>query len=541
MPSSTASSATDADSGSETEIPQLAALFLVKFDQRVGYTIAWKRASVDVALDGAVEFKSLPSGLHTVKHDLIYFLHEGYAGLSAFVNAPASEAQRNANFVAVGALVALSYGRLGRSWLLAPRLQKIAGALARDSDATVLLDEFWDEQSKPHAQGSISKLDTPKGHSRARALSTLTAVVPTEQSLPPYHPALAILESIDTFGPLVFRLQQAALLRKRILFVGSPPVKSTCEFVFNLSLLATIPHSVSELLPPGTDSLVRLRSLFSIGIHDIPLLEKFKSSEGATVEDELPSEGWVACTTDEIMATKKQLYDVVVELPPTYDAQPSKRRWPTMKTSDGTLLRASQRDVWRYRLLQRELWKVRHQREEENGHADNDEQAALLSPGNTTDNDDGSNESYDDTVAEPMNLSRLAYLGFMWWASAGERDAYTTAEHEHDRELLGDLSDFTASNGLHTAIIAYFHRTTSSLMTQLAGLVEAADDEDEDEEDDEQGVLRIGKDDISRLGLDTWSEADKAFLQEMLWTYFGRRAEVHSASIECCGLRIPVF
>jgi hypothetical protein len=55
-----------------------------------------------------------------------YFIHEGYAGLSAFANGVASEAERNAHFVAVGILVPLSYGRLGRSWLHAPRLQKIA-------------------------------------------------------------------------------------------------------------------------------------------------------------------------------------------------------------------------------------------------------------------------------------------------------------------------------------------------------------------------------------------------------------------------------
>jgi hypothetical protein len=181
-----------------------------------------------VTLDGAVEFKSLPSGLHDVQSDLVYFVHEGYAGLSAFAKGEASAEERNANFVSVGILVSRAYGRLGRSWLLAERLRKLATALAADVSATTPLEEFWNEQSRPQvcAAGDSAK----KGQGRARALSTITAVVPSDQNLPPFHPALSMLKYVEVFGPLVFRLQQAALLRKRILFVGSAPVRTCCEF-----------------------------------------------------------------------------------------------------------------------------------------------------------------------------------------------------------------------------------------------------------------------------------------------------------------------
>ena len=230
------------------------------------------------------------------------------------------------------------------------------------------------------------------------------------------------------------------------------------------------------------------------------------------------------------------MYDVIVEIPPTYDAPAEKKHWPTIRTSDGTQIKASQRDVWRYRLLHHELWKYRNQTTAVNGDEDADDETGLLAKADASEAEDDFNESYDDKVVEPMSWSRFAYLGFMWWASAGEKDAYTTEEHDRDREILGDLSDF--QDGLHTAIIAYFHRTTSALFTQAAGLIEAADD---DEDGEEGEALVISKDDISRIGLDTWSEADKVFIQELLWTYFGRRAEVHGASLECCGVRIPVF
>jgi hypothetical protein len=278
--------------------------------------------------------------------------------------------------------------------------------------------------------------------------------------------------------------------------------------------------------------------LFSLGIHDIPLLEQLrtpKSNGDQSPENEPPSEGWVACTTDEIISTKKHLYDIIVEIPHSYDAPSAKRKSPTIRTSDGTHIKASQRDMWRYRLLHHELWKYRHGAAELNGDADTDDQTGLLPQSNMAEAEDDFNESFDDKSIEPMTWSRLAYLGFMWWASAGEKDAYTTEEREQDREILGDLSDFQDS--LHTAIIAYFHRSTTALFTNLAGLIEAADDE----ADEEDAVLTIDRDDMSRIGLDTWSETDKAFVQELLWRYFGRRAEVHGANLDCCGVRIPVF
>lgn len=55
-----------------------------------------------------------------------YFIHDRYAGISAFVNVPGDESQRNAQMLSVGALVPLSYGRLGKSWRHADGLHKLA-------------------------------------------------------------------------------------------------------------------------------------------------------------------------------------------------------------------------------------------------------------------------------------------------------------------------------------------------------------------------------------------------------------------------------
>jgi hypothetical protein len=136
--------------------------------------------------------------------------------------------------VAVGVLARKDgeYGRLGRSWLVAGRLESIAKAIAADEEGDVApLEEFWAElQERTRGHETEGADGETRGHIRARAISTGSAVLKDEEKLPAYHPALSILAYVDMFGPLVFRLQQAALLRKRVLFVGAAPVRAICEF-----------------------------------------------------------------------------------------------------------------------------------------------------------------------------------------------------------------------------------------------------------------------------------------------------------------------
>lgn len=301
-------------------------------------------------------------------------------------------------------------------------------------------------------------------------------------------------------------------------------------------MLSSIPPHAANLLSPGTEALLRLPALFSVGVHDIPKLEQLQpqKANGASEPDEdVRTRGWVACTTDEIITTKKKLFDIVVKMPETYDAPSQKKNWPVIKTSDGTQIKASQRDLRRWKMLQRELWKHRGSSSEE---GDEEDDLAPLTKRNDAE-DSNSLESVGDDVVEPTTWPQLAYNGFMWWASAGEQDSYATTERDRDRDLLGDLSDYADS--LPTAIIAYFHRSTTQLIQNLNGIIERSDDDDETEEDD--GTLLLDKGDVSRMGLDTWSEADRAFLSEFSWMYCGRMVEVRGTSVDCCGMRLPVF
>lgn len=551
-----------------------------------------------------MEYKSLPSGLHNVREDLIYFVHdEDYAGISAFLNVSAEEADRNALMLAVGALVPLSYGRLGKSWKHALGLKALAKTLVQDPAKTQPLKEFWlahklptEEDSQKEAaesppdgqakrkQGQASP--NGKMRTRNRAVSTASALAPPGQALSSHHPALSLPVMLDTFGPLIFPLYKAALLRKRILLMGQAPVELACNFVYDISILSGIPSSVSDLLP--LEPLpTRLRPLFAAGVHDMATLAQGSrdtnpSSEGT---DEGMGYGWVACTTDDILSLKDHLFDTLVTIPPSYSNQAKEKIWPRVEVKKGTEIKATQRDLRRYRTLRREL------RRFPSGHSShaskylNIGQASDLPFENTQETYDDASSTLDAQLAEPQSWSALAYSSFMWWASAGEKRTDLDEEADHDAALLRHFDNHRAdtpdrprslrkspsrspgTEGMDTAparlemtIIGYFHRLTTLVFKTLSDIIDASDYPDTDEvenenaDGDENGgqkrqkhssetpedvdAVYVSSEDMSRMGLDIWSESDRDFVRELVAFYWGRKADVRGATVECCGVKI---
>ncbi|KAK4545309.1 hypothetical protein LTR36_003489 [Oleoguttula mirabilis] len=535
--------------------PPIAAVFLVIFDQKVGYTVAWKRALADIELDG-VEYKTLPSGLHGVKSDLVYFIQGQHAGVSAFAQGVADARHRNASFVAVGALVPLDHGKLGRSWLHAAELRELAKGLVKNTSDTRALELFWKKhrQDNGNQKGSASSAtqhrdSLPAGLKRKRGSFDATTELKLDAEGAIDHPALYMPALLDAFGPLLFPLYRAALLRKRILLLGSPPVQLNCNVVYILSVLSSIPHPVNDLLQPDTEPLFRTQPLFSVGIPDIPVLSSHSSKSG-----------WLATTTDDILGEKPQLWDLLVELAPGVEG--AKRRWPRFRTSDGKVVKATQRDLRRYRLLRGALKRMRlarkRYRDDEDNDLDEDEDddEAPLMRSSTFLKDSADPEemqSGDNEVVEPVSWTAAAYDSFMWWASAGEQDAWEKEEIHADQELLMDLpaiqdamvapsSDDEEENKLFraqevaTVLTAYFHRLTGSIIQTLADIVQEADDETE--EGIEEDAIVVTADEVKKMGLDAWNENDVEFVRQAMRLYFGREAAVAEGGVRMCGMRV---
>jgi hypothetical protein len=63
----------------------------------------------------------------------------------------------------------------------------------------------------------------------------------------------------------------------------------------------------------------------------------------------------------------------------------------------------------------------------------------------------------------------------------------------------------------------------------------SSNDDNGGEDDD---VVLISSSDVAEMGLDPWSETDRAFVQELSAVWFRRKVRVRGARIRCCGVEI---
>lgn len=493
-----------------------------------------------------------------MKDDLVYFIHGNHAAVSAYVQGEADARQRNANFVTVGAFVPLSYGRLGRSWMHAADLKRLAQDIVSNGHKSEALEQYWEQHqvkeapaSLPGSSSSSRRLSTPTDldRKRKRARSDASGHISGKDTLPEDHPAQSISDLLNVFGPLLFPIYRLTLLRKRILILGNPPVQQSCNFVYILSILSGIPQELAEFVQPDQSTPLRIHTLFSVGIHDIPMLSD--STENCS---------WLACTTDDILGEKKSLYDILVTLPDSTFASRETSHRPTLRTSDGVSIKATQRDLRRYRLLRAELDRIQSLSTRYRDDLDEEANPGDLLPlmrASTTNllQEVKHSEPNESDVVEPVSWTAMAYNGFMWWASAGEMEAWENEEVRTDRQLLEDLSQLEDvlprpgergvadgaslkpnSEVVATIMTAYFHRLTAQMVQPLADLVEDADD------DTEEGIadsaITINGDDVRAMGLDSWSAGDLDFAKNMLELYFGRDAIIDPGGTRICGVRV---
>ena len=341
--------------------------------------------------------------------------------------------------------------------------------------------------------------------------------------------------------------------------------------VYILSMLSSTPISLMASLQQPSEALARLQPLFSVGVHDIPFLEVLSKSSTFETQDndeefDQPENGpgWIACTTDDILGTKTNLHDLVVELPLSHSKNPRDRKRPTIKLSKTQKeIKATQRDLRRYHILRRAMQPLKEVHAQPADDQDNESQP-LLSSSSTAVEDDAVDDESD--VVEPTTWSELAYTSFMWWASAGEKEQTVLDEENMDSSLLDDLADtsqhladerryrdedndeatLSAGNAaaeppdgqrdarFETAIIAYFHRLSKKMFEVGAEVVDFGRSNDDATED----LDKIDREALRSMGLDAWSVGDREYVREFFRLWFRRDVRVDPLEIECCGVRI---
>lgn len=437
---------------------------------------------------------------------------------------------------AIGVLVPLSLGRLGKGWKHARHIKELAQLVPRialsshsgmltskfcrseyvkDMSNTQLLSEYWEMHQIRESESfdgipdspldsPVSMFKNPGELLRGQISSDAMVLESPRPGLAPYHPASSLSEFIDCFGPLVFPLYRTALLRKRILLVTEAPVHLPSDYgtlflplpictvfmmslltpvlVYALSLISSLPNSLIPLLPSDDFPAHRPRPLFNIGVHDITLLSSFVGTDSRPGKDR----SWIACTTDSVLGMKSDLYDVLVTLPPPYSKNAAKKVYPQIVMSCGKdrkikrnsvqvpHLKATQRDVRRFTTLRKGMRRFFHS---ENS----------SSIGSDEEDFDTASTFSSASIVEPLPWPRRAYTSFIWWASAGEkRGGLTEDEEEQDEQderllITGDNISSLPTELPVVALVTYFRRLTTQIFVTVSDAIARHDGDDNDE------------------------------------------------------------
>lgn len=239
----------------------LAAVFVARFDQTIGYIIDWKTGVEDLS---GVEFKVMPSGSHEVTTDLILFSHMKLFGIAFFrtlVNHNQLQHQRGAEMVAVGVLSETLAGLDEHSGDL-----KIFSATVMSNRKEIYgpeLQEFYEAFQK----------------------QTLIELPLESQAL--FKP----VQLIYRYGVKIFTIWRYSLLRKRILILCDSPVEAACREVYSVFQLGA-PYNLND----ETNSSELLK--FYVALSNITEIEG--------------KDSFIACTSDKICQKKTQLYDLLI-------------------------------------------------------------------------------------------------------------------------------------------------------------------------------------------------------------------------------------
>jgi len=274
--------------------------------------------------------------------------------------------------------------------------------------------------------------------------------------------------------------------------------------------------------------------------------------------DAVDEQGWVACTTDAVLALKPHLYDILVTLPhqnayPSVAASksnpikiPNGNNHPTLTSSSGEVLKPTIRDFRRWKRLRLEL--------------------PLPKPS-------GPDPEFDD-LSYYRTWTEFICSGLFWWATAGEanysedfdsneaEDDYFLSETPARRGTLGEgvpllersdtidslsnidsirtrtrsdtllsrASGFGAGFGeADVGAMVYFHRMTARMVSTLSAIIDS--NELAEDGGEETPATKVTHEDLMRMGLD-WTERE--FVREMCRTWFGGEIVYDKGRSDCC-------
>ncbi|KAJ3753991.1 hypothetical protein EV360DRAFT_87263 [Lentinula raphanica] len=316
----------------------LVAIFHASFHPTRGNIIDWSlKASEDLNLDN-IEFNALPSGLHLIEQDTVYFSKDGHQGVCAFRRVKSTEAgHRGFRLSSLGVVLAKS--TRPKPWRHVAALKNLIVMLyARMEVSDTLQPSETDYQpSRTYFEEHKVKAVDLGG---AGDWSGWSHELDGENSNPSImNPTLHLPHLLRILGPSTLTLYKYVIGRKRILIYTLPPVEAACilchvaaDFCYEQQV-----DSTSNRLPGKNKGGIDVLGMITLS--DVDRLQAESKS----------GKGWIACTTDAIFLERPSYYDLLIDLTtstpnkatrptfyssrPIYSQQASSSRGPTHRLS----------------------------------------------------------------------------------------------------------------------------------------------------------------------------------------------------------------
>eukprot|EP00002_Diphylleia_rotans_P019885 TRINITY_DN3844_c0_g1_i3.p1 TRINITY_DN3844_c0_g1~~TRINITY_DN3844_c0_g1_i3.p1 ORF type:complete len:326 (-),score=42.42 TRINITY_DN3844_c0_g1_i3:656-1633(-) len=241
---------------------QMFAIFIVKFDTHGGNMIEWQ-SPADIDLSG-IEFKAMPSGLHRVEKDFVYFKRGTLFGLAAFHRRMLDGAnqERGARMKSVGVL-----------------MQNFTNLYVHQSFLEQEVMKQTQHNQVPDYEQLLSYFDTHRQPVISNSELTIT------------HPVGSFFNFIEFYFENIISIWKASMLGMRILFFREPPVGPSAFTVYDTCLLSRHNSPDTAHFYPNP--------LFYVNVSDL---------DGLTHES-----AYIGATTESIFEMKRGIYDIYLK------------------------------------------------------------------------------------------------------------------------------------------------------------------------------------------------------------------------------------
>jgi len=262
------------------------------------------KASDDIDL-GHVEYSSLPSGLHTVDQDVVYFSKDDYPGVCVFRRRQTDvDGHRGFHLSSIGILLADS--PRARPWRHVEALKNLADIFYQSQGSEGAESFDWD-----HAAAFFAARKIRSTLSHSDEWGGWNKELESSGSIPLNDPILHLPHLLDLLGPSFLTIYKHVLGRRRIMIYAAPPIEDAgifCQVLADICLEDQLGNILSDSEGiSGSSSNRPMRGIANLGtvtLHDIDRLQEQSQSQ----------RGWVACTTDALFLEKQKYYDLLIDM-----------------------------------------------------------------------------------------------------------------------------------------------------------------------------------------------------------------------------------